>query len=55
MNDQKDDIYFIKYNNLLQKCEQYRIENERLINHIYQAKKLFSRYRKQRRYVDIGA
>lgn len=44
-----DYIYYSKYLKLLTRCEEYKLQNERLINHIYKVKQFISKYKKQRR------
>lgn len=44
-----NDIYYTKYLKLLTRCEEYKLENEKLINHIYKVKQFIFEYKKQRR------
>lgn len=46
------DKYPARCSHLLTRIESIKLDNERLINHIYQVKKLVHKYRRQRRYLN---
>lgn len=45
----EDKLYEIKCVKLSKRIEEYKLENEKLIQHIYEFKKLVDRYSKQKR------
>ena len=54
MEYKNEDIdYFDRYSKLLKKCESIKVENERLINNIYNTKKLSKKIEKHKKYLYI--
>lgn len=51
IDDERNEAYRLKFTRLQLRCDEIQGDNERLINHIYQVKRIVHRYKKQRRFV----
>ncbi|KAI1283148.1 Non-histone protein 10 [Halotydeus destructor] len=49
VKDDAEDIHKLKFEKLNQRCEEIQMDNEKLINHIYQLKRIVNRYKRQKK------